>query len=220
MQRRVESALVAKVGTFVFAGVLGLPVTLPASGGPVHVPTIVASEAVSRDSLFGAPLDPAAELADLRSALRSSTVARGITFEEPDAAAGGGTIERAPAPEPAAAPAAPPAAPAPPSPEPIVQLAPPPVGGAVVLASWYGPGFYGNRTACGLTFTPETFGVAHLTLPCGTRVTLTSPAGRTVTVPVIDRGPYVAGRTLDLSFATKSALACTDLCQVRMTVGP
>lgn len=85
----------------------------------------------------------------------------------------------------------------------------------IVLASWYGPGFYGNRTACGQVYTPEILGVAHLTLPCGTRLTLTY-GSRSVTVAVIDRGPYIAGRTLDLSNATKLALACTDLCTLRM----
>ena len=91
--------------------------------------------------------------------------------------------------------------------------------GAVVLASWYGPGFYGNRTACGQVFTPEILGVAHLTLPCGTLVTLVY-GGRSITVPVIDRGPYVAGRALDLSNATKLALGCGDLCTLRMRIAP
>ena len=96
--------------------------------------------------------------------------------------------------------------------DPIVEIETPVT---VVLASWYGPGFYGNRTACGQTYTPEILGVAHKTLPCGTLLTLTYGA-RAVTVAVIDRGPYVAGRTLDLSNATKLALGCTDLCTLRM----
>jgi len=94
-------------------------------------------------------------------------------------------------------------------------VAPPVQSDAIVLASWYGPGFYGNRTACGQKYTPEILGVAHLTLPCGTLLTLTYGA-RSITVAVIDRGPYVAGRTLDLSNATKLALGCTDLCTLRM----
>jgi hypothetical protein len=73
--------------------------------------------------------------------------------------------------------------------------------------SWYGPGFYGNRTACGQTYTREILGVAHRSLPCGTLVSFRNPSnGRTVTVPVIDRGPYVAGRTWDLSRAACEAL--------------
>jgi hypothetical protein len=64
--------------------------------------------------------------------------------------------------------------------------------------SWYGPGLYGNGTACGQTLTKTLVGVAHRTLPCGTLVTFRYN-GVTLTVPVIDRGPYVSGRTWDLS---------------------
>ena len=90
--------------------------------------------------------------------------------------------------------------------------------GAIVLASWYGPGFYGNKTACGQTYTPEILGVAHLTLSCGTRLVLTY-GSRSITVTVIDRGPYVAGRAIDLSNATRLALGCADLCTLRMQIG-
>ena len=69
--------------------------------------------------------------------------------------------------------------------------------------SWYGPGFWGQGTACGQTLTQTTLGVAHRTLPCGTLVTFRYN-GTQVTVPVIDRGPYVSGRTWDLTKA-----ACT-----------
>ena len=73
--------------------------------------------------------------------------------------------------------------------------------------SFYGPGFYGKRTACGLAYTREIMGVAHRTLPCGTKVTFRNPAnGRTISVPVIDRGPYVSGRQWDLSGAACTAL--------------
>ena len=72
-------------------------------------------------------------------------------------------------------------------------------------ASYYGPGLYGNGVACGGTLLPGTMGVAHKTLPCGTKVKLRY-RGRTVTVPVIDRGPYVAGRDYDLTEATKVRL--------------
>ena len=69
--------------------------------------------------------------------------------------------------------------------------------------SWYGPGFYGSGTACGQRYSRSILGVAHRTLPCGTRVTLRNPAnGRTITVRVIDRGPYVSGRMWDLSRGT------------------
>lgn len=70
-------------------------------------------------------------------------------------------------------------------------------------ASWYG--LIGNRTACGQTLTTGTLGVAHKTLPCGTQVTLRY-GGRSVRVPVVDRGPYVGGREWDLTLATARRL--------------
>jgi rare lipoprotein A len=72
-------------------------------------------------------------------------------------------------------------------------------------ASWYGPGLYGNPMACGGTLTPSTMGVAHRTMPCGTKLRLRH-GGRTVSVPVVDRGPFAAGREFDLTEATKEAL--------------
>jgi rare lipoprotein A len=72
-------------------------------------------------------------------------------------------------------------------------------------ASWYGPGFYGHRLACGGTLKQGTVGVAHKTLPCGTKITLHNK-GRTLQVKVIDRGPYVGGRYYDLTAATKQKL--------------
>lgn len=72
-------------------------------------------------------------------------------------------------------------------------------------ASWYGPGLYGNRLACGGRLTTGTIGVAHKTLPCGTKVTLRY-RGRSLAVRVIDRGPYAGGRVYDLTSATKQRL--------------
>jgi rare lipoprotein A len=77
-------------------------------------------------------------------------------------------------------------------------------------ASWYGPGLYGNSTACGGALTPWRLGVAHRSLPCGTRVTFRY-RGRSVTVPVIDRGPFAAGREWDLTAATKAKLGFGDI---------
>ena len=73
-------------------------------------------------------------------------------------------------------------------------------------ASWYGGG---GSLACGGTLTSSTLGVANKTLPCGTLITLRY-GGRTVRVPVIDRGPYVEGREFDLTEATKQALGFGD----------
>jgi rare lipoprotein A len=73
------------------------------------------------------------------------------------------------------------------------------------VASYYGPGLYGGGLACGGTLTPGKLGVAHNTLPCRARVTLRY-RGRTVTVPVIDRGPYAGDREYDLTAATKAEL--------------
>ncbi len=56
--------------------------------------------------------------------------------------------------------------------------------------SWYGGGLFGNGTACGQTYTKTIVGVAHRTLPCGTKVQFRYN-GKVLTVPVIDRGPYV-----------------------------
>lgn len=88
-----------------------------------------------------------------------------------------------------------------PAPPPL--LAQPPVGRVSIAwhtteVSWYGPGFYGQRTACGEAMTQQLVGVAHRTLPCGTLVTFRWN-GHTVRAPVVDRGPYVAGRLWDLT---------------------
>jgi peptidoglycan hydrolase-like protein with peptidoglycan-binding domain len=84
-------------------------------------------------------------------------------------------------------------------------------------ATWYGPGFYGNQTACGTVLRQDTLGVAHKTLPCGTKVTL-SYHGHSIVVPVIDRGPYSRGYTFDLTSATAQALGVTTSTDVRYAV--
>ncbi len=68
------------------------------------------------------------------------------------------------------------------------------------VAGWYGPGFFGNETACGRKLTRRTVGLAHRTLPCGTRVTI-EHGGEYLTTRVIDRGPYVKGVKWDLTAA-------------------
>jgi rare lipoprotein A len=91
---------------------------------------------------------------------------------------------------------------------------PAPTGGTAMtvyepaVASWYGPGFYGRTTACGKRMTRSLLGVAHKRLPCGTQVAL-AYRGRSITVPVVDRGPFIRGRRWDLTAATARALGFT-----------
>ena len=77
-------------------------------------------------------------------------------------------------------------------------------------ATWYGPGFWNNRTACGQKLTKTTIGVAHKKLPCGTQVTF-SHAGRVVTTTVIDRGPYNKGYAWDLTKKAAKRLAFLEV---------
>lgn len=180
--------LIAHAGVAVFSMTLVLPATLRAPSAPVLVASVTASPVPVASEVF--PQE--------RIAL-------------PNARA---TPEPTPEPTPVPTP---------------VPTPPPPLfasggSGVVVTASWYGPGFYGNRLPCWqwlqatgkpIQFAPDTWGVAHKTLPCGTALRLTHGAN-TVIVPVVDRGPYIAGRELDLSLAVKAALGCTDLCTVLM----
>jgi rare lipoprotein A (peptidoglycan hydrolase) len=78
-----------------------------------------------------------------------------------------------------------------------------------VKATWYGPGLFGNHLACGGRLAHSTLGVAHKSLPCGTQVAL-KYRGRTVVVPVIDRGPYARGVSYDLTQATARKLGMTE----------
>lgn len=73
------------------------------------------------------------------------------------------------------------------------------------VATWYGPGFYGNRTACGIELTEELVGVAHRSLPCGTNVAVRYGA-RTLVVPVVDRGPFGGEAKWDLTAAAAQQL--------------
>lgn len=73
--------------------------------------------------------------------------------------------------------------------------------GRYVLASWYGPKFHGKKMANGKRFNMHALTVAHKGLPLGTRLILTNPDnGEQVKVKVTDRGPYVTGRHLDVSY--------------------
>ncbi len=69
-------------------------------------------------------------------------------------------------------------------------------------ASWYGPGFHGRTTANGEKFNQEELTAAHRSLPFGTKVRVTNiNNGRSVVVRINDRGPFAAGRVIDLSAA-------------------
>jgi rare lipoprotein A len=70
--------------------------------------------------------------------------------------------------------------------------------------TWYGPGFYGNRTACGVRYSRDIVGVAHRTLPCGTLVEF-KWHGITAVAPVIDRGPFASS---DYVFDFSAAMSC------------
>jgi rare lipoprotein A (peptidoglycan hydrolase) len=84
------------------------------------------------------------------------------------------------------------------------------------VSTWYGRGWEGRKTACGQTLSPGLMGVAHKTLPCGTKVSFLYN-GRSITVPVIDRGPYTEGVSWDLTTAAADALGF--LATGRGTVG-
>jgi peptidoglycan lytic transglycosylase len=84
-------------------------------------------------------------------------------------------------------------------------------------ASWYGPGLWGHKTACGATLRRHTLGVAHKTLPCGTTVKFVYH-GHAIVTQVIDRGPYVKGRAFDLTQAASEALGFQGVGRLRYAV--
>src|SRR5438132_13334392 len=99
--------------------------------------------------------------------------------------------------------------------------APPPItnGVQVGVASWYGPGFHGNRTANGEIYDQYELTAAHPSLPLGTRVMVTNlENGRAVQVRVNDRGPFVDGRAIDLSYAAARTLGMVGPGTVRVRI--
>jgi rare lipoprotein A len=83
--------------------------------------------------------------------------------------------------------------------------------GAIVSTSSYGPGLYGNPTASGAKLTPSTRGVAHKSLPLGSKVKITDPkTKKSVIAPVVDRGPYHGNRQYDLTTQTTKDLGYKD----------
>lgn len=86
-------------------------------------------------------------------------------------------------------------------------------------ASWYGPGFHGRRAADGSRFDQDALTAAHKTLPFGTRVRVTCAAtGRSVVVRITDRGPLVAGRTIDLSRGAARAIGLPGVGHVQLAI--
>lgn len=87
----------------------------------------------------------------------------------------------------------------------------------VGIASWYGPRFHGKRTASGERFDTNALTAAHKTLPFGTRVRVKSVAdGKEVVVRINDRGPFIAGRIIDLSRAAAQALGMRGIKRVEL----
>jgi hypothetical protein len=84
-------------------------------------------------------------------------------------------------------------------------------------ATWYGPGLYGRRTACGQLLQPQTIGVANRDLPCGTTVKFVYH-GRQLITSVIDRGPYSTGNDWDLTNGARRALGFAGAGTIRYAV--
>ncbi len=112
-------------------------------------------------------------------------------------------------------------------PSPATEAAPDATGGTasglaarampVRKATWYGPGLYGRRTACGIKLRRSTLGVAHRRLPCGTVLTFYR-AGRFLTLPVIDRGPFAPGVHFDLTAAAARQLGLESTGRLRVSL--
>lgn len=101
-------------------------------------------------------------------------------------------------------------------------LASPSANAKSVVASWYdcakpGECSKSKRTASGEKFNPNAHTAAHKTLPFGTRVKVTHK-GRSVIVRINDRGPFVRGRSIDLSRAAARAIGCKGVCVVKIQI--
>lgn len=117
-------------------------------------------------------------------------------------------------------PAAEPAA-APVKAEPPKPPAPAVVSVSTGEASWYGPGFFGNRTASGEVLRPGTLTAAHRTLPFGTKVRVTNLwNGRSAVVRINDRGPFHGARVIDLAHgaANQLGLVASGVAKVKLEV--
>ncbi|MCX8007348.1 MAG: septal ring lytic transglycosylase RlpA family protein [Coriobacteriia bacterium] len=102
--------------------------------------------------------------------------------------------------------------------KPARSVAKPAAGGwRTARVSWYGPGFYGHKMAGGGKLTPTSMVVAHRTLPFGTKVEI-EYKGRRVLAVVMDRGPFVRGRTFDLGPGTAQALRFSGVGTIRWRI--
>jgi rare lipoprotein A (peptidoglycan hydrolase) len=119
----------------------------------------------------------------------------------------------------AARPVPPPLPPPPTIAQPIQPSARPTPAVHVVKASWYGPGLAGKKTTSGEVYNPKALTAASKTLPIGSVVKVTNPQnGKSVNVRINDRGPFVPGRSLDLSQRAAEKIGVTHKGVARVKV--
>ncbi len=86
------------------------------------------------------------------------------------------------------------------------------------MASWYGPGFHGKKTASGAIYNMYAMTAAHKSLPFGSKVKVTNlNNNKSVVVKINDRGPFKPGRIIDLSKKANQMISC-NLCKVDVEV--
>jgi len=103
----------------------------------------------------------------------------------------------------------------------VLEELPKPIFTQYGIASWYGPGFQGRKTANGERFNTHDFTAAHKKLPFNTMVKVTNLNNNdTVTVRINDRGPFVRGRIIDLSYAAKTSINMGGVARVKIEVFP
>lgn len=112
-----------------------------------------------------------------------------------------------------------PSATQPPSPQPAPSPAAPIVQGEEGIASWYGHPYHGRRAASGEIYNMYDMTAAHRTLPFGTQVRVHDlENNQDVTVRINDRGPFIEGRIIDLSYAAAQAMGMNGLARVRLEI--
>ena len=93
------------------------------------------------------------------------------------------------------------------------------VQGEEGIASWYGHPYHGRHSASGEIYNMYDMTAAHRTLPFGTQVRVHDlENGRDVTVRINDRGPFVDGRIIDLSYASAQAMGMNGIARVRLEI--